>query len=278
MLRAEGVDPELIKKVKMGSMYFGNNLAKLGGKYPGQGEISFVNSVEGIVISWVPVNGVLIADRVLCNAISWNDLLKMGYIWGIPVRIDGKAYLCRVLEREDEDNQSCEWSDAIGKVGSDAFIWHWGGICAFSQDTIETSDEARLNYTVTCRGYGGKSAFTWEWANIDQRSKDFGFRPVLVPLPEEITLVDESLIGSHVKVFSNMGWITSRVKDFTDYDLVLDGIVDAEPMRDNADPLEGWVSWSGERDSIVDTSKTEIFVDRSSIIYMHLEESEEEFS
>ena len=75
-----------------------------------------------------------------------------------------------------------------------------------------------------------------------------------------------------------MGWITSRVKDFTDYDLVLDGIVDAEPMRDNADPLEGWVSWSGERDSIVDISKTEIFVDRSSIIYMHLEESEEEFS
>ena len=278
MLRTEGVDTELIKKIKMGSMYFGNDLAKLGDKYPGQGEISFGNSVEDSIISWVPVNSVLIADRVLCNSISWNDLLKMGYIWGTPVRIDGKAYLCRVLKKEEKENKVCEWSDSMTRVGSDAFIWHWGGIYSFSQDTFETSDLARLNDTVTCRGYGGKFAFAWAWANIDLRSKDFGFRPVLVPLPEEITLVDESLIGSHVKVFSNMGWITSRVKDFTDYDLVLDGIVDAEPMRDNADPLEGWVSWPGERDSIVDISKTEIFVDRSSIIYMHLEESEEEFS
>ena len=52
-------------------------------------------------LKWIKIKDgnkiLLIADRVILNTVSWDDLNGAGYINGKKITIDGQEYLCRVL-------------------------------------------------------------------------------------------------------------------------------------------------------------------------------------
>lgn len=72
--------------IKLGSLHLDGAPVKPGEKYqPGQ----IVGFSDGISLSWVLVNGLLIADRTLLVDISWDDLNGQDLVFGKPVIIEG---------------------------------------------------------------------------------------------------------------------------------------------------------------------------------------------
>ena len=79
----------MVKKKTMGSLYFNDTPAAVGSKYDGQ-ELSIGDTAPGKEISWVEVNGLLIADRCICTYISAEQLDDLGFTKGKPITIDGR--------------------------------------------------------------------------------------------------------------------------------------------------------------------------------------------
>ena len=103
--------------VKMGSLYQNSNLAVLGEFFQPEAEIRISDTVPGHEISWVVVNGLLIADRCLLINISWDDLNKQGLVLGKKISIDGVEYVCRLLKVGNEKGVPNEWDEALDVVG-----------------------------------------------------------------------------------------------------------------------------------------------------------------
>ena len=83
--------------INFGSLYLGKLPVPIGTQYTPQSAISIGNTAAGKEISWVVVNGMLIADRCILYNVSWTDLDENGLALGTPVFIDGVWYQARLL-------------------------------------------------------------------------------------------------------------------------------------------------------------------------------------
>lgn len=200
----------------MGSIYFNGAAMGPGFNCKGSSDISFGDAAPKKELQWVDVGNRLVADRCVCIGISWTTLNRLGFIFGHPVRIQGKYYLCRSLQmgsRESEAKKS-EWGRLLKQTEHGDHLWHWKGTRFWGQDTAADNQRMRV-----VQGYYGAGA----WGVKDKATEGWmvGFRPVLEPLagiPEDL----DTLVSKEIRVYGpDKGPFVGRLKSIDDYDLVL---------------------------------------------------------
>lgn len=197
---------------KIGSLYFDGTPVKPGLLCENH-QFTIGDTVPGKELRWIQDGNILVANRVICTGISWDNLNQRGFVFGVPVCIDGKRYLCRCLKVGTRVDVSNEWDDLLRKYGQDNATWHWKGQYFWGQEIPEEYHGLR-----SCRG--GGTAFGWSFGGEEATSGNVGWRPVLEPLDEAEPSND--LLGSRFKVYGPQGApVTGELSGFDDYDLVL---------------------------------------------------------
>lgn len=230
-----------MKIKKLGSIYMEKEPVIPGTafKYDGA-EICLGNTIPGKELEWVEWNGLLVANRCACVAVSWQELNDHGYVFGWPVSIDGKPYLCRSLEVGSLSRSMNEWDSILDDLGDDDSIWHWKEQWFWGQ---EQSAAWTHRYARGCTSARDR-------CNLSERhvSDTLGFRPVLEKLSS--APMDKNM-GKQIVVYGphNIA-IEGRLVGFDDYDIALDGVA----------PLHADCDWA------IRTSGGQAVVCRSSII------------
>ena len=197
--------------IELGSLYLdGESIAPEAKYQPGQA-ISFGEAVSDMAISWVPVNGLLIADRCLLTHISWNDLDAQCLVFGKEVKIQGFRFTARLLKVGSEEDVPNEWDDALDTVGEDNAFWHWGERYFWGQESVSWDASIRAY-----RGYD--SARYWDWHGSSNRNANLGFRPALEPLPTDHS---DLRYGQAVMAIGRNGCVVGELVDKTQYDFII---------------------------------------------------------
>lgn len=208
--------------MELGTMYLKGNAMIPGFECRSSLQISFGDTVPGKVLQWVQYGKLLVADRCACYMIAWEDLDRLGYIFGYPVRIDGKPYLCRSLEVGSLSRSMNEWDSILDDLGDDDSIWHWKGQWFWGQEQAAAW---------THRYVRGNTSARYRCDRSEQHISDaLGFRPVLEPLSP--APLDKKL-GSKITVYGpHKIVIQGTLAGFDDYDIALDGV---EPLYSGCD-------------------------------------------
>jgi len=206
--------------IQLGSIYFDETPFSIGSKYT-SGNLVISNTVKGKEISWISVNGLLVADHAVCVNISWDDLNKQGFIFGKKVSVDGNLYICRSLMVGNDRGIPNEWDDILNATSEDNSLWHWNKFFFWGQEISKFNMALRA-----LRGYN--SARTWHHTSVSVRGSAVGFRPVLEPLVPDYPISD-SLVGTTIKAYGSGGTISGVLSGFTDYDLFLFSTPESTP-------------------------------------------------
>lgn len=203
---------------KLGSIYFGSNAVAPGSDCWDDTVISLGNTVPGKELQWVDTGKMLVADRLACINISWDQLSDLGYIEGSYVEIDGSVYLCRSLKLGYKKGAPNEWDPLLDRFGAENKLWYWKVGYFWGQETVlrrSLSQEYR-----PVRGY--LSARRWDYADRQTRLMHIGFRPVLEPVGSTLELSD-GLVGTKIRVLGPGGrTVNGILAGYDGYDLVLD--------------------------------------------------------
>ena len=198
---------------KLGSMYF-DDVAVRPVQVRETQPFAIGDTVPGKELGWIQDGSILVADRTICLGVTWDDLNERGLIFGVPVSIDGKRYLCRCFKVGSKVDAPNEWNDLLRKFGHSNAIWHWKGHFFWGQESPEGHHGLRV-----CRG--GNDPFGWTFGGEAAESGNCGWRPVLEPLagiPEDL----DTLVSKEIRVYGpDKGPFVGRLKSIDDYDLAL---------------------------------------------------------
>ena len=201
----------MTQTLKFGSLYLDNNPIAPEVEYqPGQ-IISFGDSVSDMAINWVPVNGLLIADRCLLTNIRWDDLDAQGLVLGTEVDVQGFRFKIRLLKVGSEGDNLNEWDAALDAVGEDDGLWHWKDEFFWGQESVDKDGAYRANR-------GCYSARLWNCDSSSYRDASLGFRPTLEPLPTDLSDLEH---GQEVIAIGCDGCVVGNLINMTQYDLLL---------------------------------------------------------
>ena len=211
----------MVQTLKLGSLYLDDKPVTSGTGYrPGQA-ISFGEATPDPdkAISWVPVNGLLIADRCLLTSISWSNLNAQNLVFGKEIKIQGFQFRLRLLKVGSTEGALNEWDTALDIVGDNDDLWHWSEMFFWGQEKSKIAASYRVY-----RGYS--SARFWYCNPASPRVSYLGFRPALEPLPTDHSALRH---GQEVLVIGHDGCAAGKLVEKTKYDLVLqlkpDGLV-----------------------------------------------------
>ena len=209
----------MTQTLKFGSLYVNDKPIDPGTEYKPDQAISFGTMTPDKAINWVPVNGLLIADRCLLARISWDDLNDQGLVFGREIQLFGFRFWARLLKVGNCEGVPNEWDSALDVVGENDDLWHWEDMFFWGQETVLTDASSRAY-----RGY--RSARLWSWNNSSYRYATLGFRPALDPLATVPTTLN---LGQDVLAIGKDGAVVGKLMDATTYDLVIqpnaDGLV-----------------------------------------------------
>ena len=209
----------MTQTLKFGSLYVNDKPIDPGTEYKPDQAISFGTMTPDKAINWVPVNGLLIADRCLLARISWDDLNDQGLVFGREIQLCGFRFWARLLKVGNCEGVPNEWDSALDVVGENDDLWHWEDMFFWGQETVLTDASSRAY-----RGY--RSARLWSWNNSSYRYATLGFRPALEPLATVPTTLK---LGQDVLAIGKDGAVVGKLMDATTYDLVIqpnaDGLV-----------------------------------------------------
>ena len=220
----------MVHTLKLGSLYLDDKPVTQEAEYcPGR-TISFGEAAPDTAISWVPVNGLLIADRCLLTSISWDDLNAQNLVFGKEIKVQGFQFRSRLLKVGNAEGVPNEWDAALDVVGENDDLWHWEDMFFWGQETVAITASGRVY-----RGY--LSARSFNWNSSSNRRVYRGFRPALEPLHTDHSVLRPS---QDVLVIGYDGCVVGKLVAETLYDLVLqpnpDGLVGkatfAADMRD----------------------------------------------
>jgi len=206
------------------------------------------DTVKGKEISWVNVNGLLVADHVVCTDISWDGLNKQGFIFGKKVTIDGIPYFCRSLKVGNTKGIPNEWDNILDATGEYNSLWHWKNVFFWGQETTKYG----ISHTASRANRGYISARYWSHDSAADRYVNVGFRPALEPLLSD-PLISDSLIGTTINTHGCSGTISGVLTRFTDYDLFLSPTPDSTP-----EPKLLWCCQQEDGTIIIDRSAVTI--------------------
>lgn len=123
--------------VELGSVYLGETTSVSGFSACDSTLVSLGDTVPGMELMWVKYKNLLVSTNCVCVDISWNTLCRLGYVFGHPVRLDGKSYLCRCPELGPMEGDPNEWEDILAATTDDPDFWHCGHQWFWGQDTSE---------------------------------------------------------------------------------------------------------------------------------------------
>lgn len=177
------------------------------GDIPDYGEGQEIDIMEGTLnhsITWIKPDSMnlFVADRVLLNSISWDDLNNAGFVEGKIVNIGGRRYRCRLLQAGDSKYATNEWDSVLNATTEDDGLWHWKSILFWGVDTIPDWVAYR-----SVRGH--KSARYWYFGSTHSRDNYLGFRPALEPLPSDVLETDE------LTILEGQKFVVSQLQDTT---------------------------------------------------------------
>ena len=206
----------MTKIKKMGSIYYKDAAAKPGFTcYDSEPHISIGNTMPGNELRWVEAGKLLAADRCVCTNVSWNDLDRLGFVTGWPVRIDRKSYLCRCLHVGVDREEPSEWDELLDEFGTEDSLWHWQDQSFWGQETHSAQRELRI-----LRGYCSARSRGDNYA--DDRLPMIGFRPVLEPLssiPDDLG----PLAGKEVCIYGPVRTrFTANLMSADEYDIIME--------------------------------------------------------
>ena len=211
----------MVHTLKLGSLYLDDKPVTQEAEYcPGRA-ISFGEAAPDTAISWVPVNGLLIADRCLLTDISWDDLNVQNLVFGKEIKVQGFQFRSRLLKVGNAEGVPNEWDAAVDVAGENDDLWPWEDMFFWGQDSTAVDASRRAG-----RGY--HSARGWSWSRSSNRDARLGFRPALEPLS-----IDSADLrpGQKILAIGRAGAVVGTLEDMTHYDLILR----AEP----GSPVEG---------------------------------------
>lgn len=239
-----------MKTKKLGTLYFDGKPQEIGGSYNGE-KISFGPTVPGKEIKWLKVRGLLVADRCLCNNISWDDLNDQGFAFGTIISINNQMYLCRCIKVGARDDASNEWDKIVDFVGEKNEYLHFVGMDFWGQEESIFHTNGRACRGITARG--------WCVNMSDSRRLDLGWRPILEPLgPTPRT--PEELVGKEIKICGPEGLsLTGKLVSADEYDLVLNMVTPLFWSLDEV--LEEDCPWLRESDD-------QAIIDRASVSWV----------
>ena len=243
--------------VKFGTLHYGG--------YPAPPNAPYTSYLDGITIgdsmpkkeiSWVKVGTLFVSTKVIALGVNWDDLYRIGLIYGRPITIDGKPYLCRSPSVGKLNEDSSEWADIVDSCNNEEKCtvlsperWFWG------QEKAPSFKDAHI----IC---GYSSLKMKSYADDDTQTWDCGFRPVLEPMDSDFdSCVSDSLIGKTLSMCGLRGRITGTLKETSDYDLRLSRRSVSGLLED----LSGWASLHGD----------DIVVTRDQIRFMRIEKGDE---
>lgn len=207
--------PELIK---MGSLYYGGKPVGPEASYDHnlfltRRTLYLGDSSGENPLTWVQADNMLVSTHILFRDVSWNDLNSIGYIFGRPVIIDGKPYLCRSLKVDSENGGPSEWDHILDLLGDSEGFWHTKALYFWGQDKANTATRRVIRGYMSARNSGS--------AKAELPNSLIGFRPVLTSLPPSIRNI-ESYCGKGIVVYGQEMDVCGTLKEVTDYDLVVE--------------------------------------------------------
>lgn len=203
----------MAKITELGTVYLDGTPVRPGAFYKGE-RLRLGNTVPGTEVPFLKWEGVYVAAKCVCRNISWEELNSCGFVFGQPVWIDGRPYLCRCLKVGAADGYPNEWDNLVRMFGKDNCVLNWKGIYFWGQEKVPEYVASRA-----IRGYDSPKG--WDHYLESLRSSDIGFRPVLEPLPSEPP-VSNDLVGYSIKIYGSGGIsLTGRLLEYSDYDLTI---------------------------------------------------------
>lgn len=228
--------------IKLGTILLDGVYRNPGSKYFSGEKISFGNQND---ISWVVVNGLVIAALPLLINISWDELHHQDLVFGKQVSINGQKFLCRLLRVGAKEGAPNEWDAALDIAGENNDLWHWKNAFCWGQE-ITDQDES---YCAT-RGYS--SARYYDWYPSFNRSAHIGFRPVLEPLPSE-----ELISGCEICAIGGQSVLYGKLLELTEYD----ALIHPEPGSITADADHGQI-WRRLSDGPLLVERSQVILQR----------------
>lgn len=140
-------------------------------------------------ITWIKPDNmpIFVADRVLLNKISYDQLEKEGIagnelVGGKVIRLNGVPFCCRLLDIgavpiDEAPTASNEWNTCLYVAGDENDLWHWSRVGFWGNNTIKKRKPYNWR---PFRGFN--SPYYWGDMSELHKGKDIGFRPVLEPL------------------------------------------------------------------------------------------------
>lgn len=178
----------------MGSLYLDDQPILPLVEFQQDQAIGIGKAVPGKEITWVLVNGILIADQCLLSNISWDDLNTQGLIFGKEVSIGGLRYTLRSLRVGACEGMPNEWDAALDIVGENGGVWTGKGPRFWGQERAAGIPLYRVLR-------GGESARLREAIDASFRYIAFGFRPVLEPL--STVRLEDAPVGQRVAIWGS---------------------------------------------------------------------------
>lgn len=115
----------------------------------------------------------LVADRVIKTAISWDSIQAMNLVKGKPIQIGDNYYLCRLMTGGDSNPavfSGGEWYDTVRRFTPDTLDSHWSENKSWFQEITNSVSERLATHLLAV-------VSTSRSASNDETS--VGYRPVL---------------------------------------------------------------------------------------------------
>lgn len=226
--------------IKLGNLCLDGHPVEIGTDYVSGQSIEIRDTTSGQRITWVVVNGMLIADRCILEDISWDDLVAQGLVFGKEVTVRGFRFIVRLLQVGADEGVPNEWDDewdaALDAVGEDDALWHWDRKFFWGQGSVGQAGQPQERRVL--RGYYSARFFDLFTASI--RLMRLGFRPALAPLPTE--QFAPALLGQRLMLWGGQNIADGCLEQVTDYDVVLTDW--SGTVLDN--PNSGWAIVDGK--------------------------------
>lgn len=204
-----------MEEKKFGSIYINDRVAEPRIACKGSPTISLGDTVPGKELKWVECEGLWVTDSEVCMNISWQQLQYVGYIFGHPVKIDGRLFLCRSPKMIRDSGKQNEWNALLNRRP-------WKGV-SFYHFWVQ---DAKRGNSAMRYAYESNLAQRAETFSSSYRAKWIGFRPVLEPLPP-LPADLSSLVGQKVWAYAPGGYsFHCKLVEANEYDIALGTSVD----------------------------------------------------
>lgn len=188
-------------------------------------DIRLGDTVPGKELSFVLVNGVLVANNSVMLDVPFEVLRASHLVRARAVVIDGSNYRCRLLRTDNDENDADEWDQALIATGANRKLWN-----LYDNEPFWTVSP----HGMEVRGGHGDPEGRYAW------------RPVLEPFLLNFARLRK---GGMVIAGGGNSLFHALLHDVTDYDLILD--VDGD---DNIATEDAFVASSGDGHLILDRS------------------------